>query len=107
MRFRQAIFDRLAQLDKEQGRRVSGSELARRIGVSQQTFSKWQAGDALPDESRIARVAKEIPEIYEIMGITRSCGTGDPDLDFIISRWKELSEDIRRKLVELAKRDKT
>ena len=46
---------KLKQLRKEN--KLTQVELASRLGVTQQTIAKWEAGRALPEPETIARIA--------------------------------------------------
>lgn len=89
------------------GRRWTVTELSLYLDCPQSLVSRWLMGKGTPGAKYVSNLARLGDDIYDVVGLPHPAGTGDPDLDIIISRWKELSEDIRRKLVDLAKRDKT
>ncbi len=53
------LFDRTLSVRREEVG-LSQAELAQRIGVSQQTVSRWESGTGIPQPKRIAALAKHL-----------------------------------------------
>jgi transcriptional regulator with XRE-family HTH domain len=96
-KLKEAFFKRMRALDSELQRRVTETEIAERMGCPQPLVSRWVSGKGLPSPQYIGRVAKEIPEIYEIMGLARP--VADPDLGFINLNWERTPPEVRKRVL--------
>jgi transcriptional regulator with XRE-family HTH domain len=99
-KLKEAFFKRMRVLDAELHRRVTETELAERMGCPQPLVSRWVSGKGLPSPQYIGKVAREIPEIYEIMEMLPTPGTSgvdlpqpDPHLQRIQAVWPSLKEE--------------
>ncbi len=82
---------------------LSQAELARRLGVSQQIVSHWENNSHLPRISSIQRILGILDiKLEQILGpepVERSADDLDPQL---VSTWKRLTPEARKKLVKIA-----
>lgn len=85
------------------GRHWTVTELSLYLDCPQSLVSRWLMGKGTPGAKYVSRVARLGDDLYDVVGLPRPAGTGDADLDLIISRWKELPEAVRHRLADLAK----
>jgi len=114
-----AILKRMGELDAELGYRITETEFAERVGCPQPLVNLWKQGRGLPSSQYISKLAKEIPEIWDIMGLIRPGAVDDnlfmpPELGIsaleklrlLISWMKELTEEERLTVLDEALRRK-
>jgi len=109
LEFREYIFDRFIEWEKEQpGRRSSVSAFARWLSqnsfdvvIKQQLVSDWIKGRFKPSDDRFVLVLAEKlgDEIFNILERQRP----DPDLHYITAHWLGISPEERRAIREIGK----
>jgi transcriptional regulator with XRE-family HTH domain len=71
------LFDQAIAVRREE-LGLSQTELAERLGVSQQTVSRWEAGRAIPEPDRVAGLAKALDyEEERLLGYAGYLPRGD------------------------------
>ncbi len=84
------------------GRPVSQTELARRIGIPQGSLSQYEKGTRVPDTENAHKIAAFAGvKVYDILEMPRSL-PNDKELVALATVWPDLTKDMRKKLVRLA-----
>jgi transcriptional regulator with XRE-family HTH domain len=108
------LFDRTLRARREE-LGLGQAQLAERVGVTQQTISRWENGEVVPPPKRLARVAKaldlDLDRMLAYGGYLPSAGDWPRwhVLNLLHDQMNELSEDellllIQRGVEELRKR---
>jgi transcriptional regulator with XRE-family HTH domain len=81
----------------EKGKRTSLQEFADYIGYSRPLISLWMAGQRLPTNDGIKKLAELFgPEVYDALKLPRP----DPMLQRLTKNWSDIPEKIRKNLLE-------
>ncbi len=93
-RFQEWLFNRVQELERKEGRRLSITEVADLIGVAQPTFSRWYNGRTIPDENEhIMKLARLFGnDVFIILN------TPMPELDYVKVAYSELPDEAARQL---------
>lgn len=84
------------------GRPVSQTELARRIGIPQGSLSQYEKGTRVPDTENAHKIAAFAGvKVYDILEMPRAL-PNDKELVALATVWPDLTKDMRKKLVRLA-----
>lgn len=82
--------------------RMSQTQIARMIGVSQSSLSQYVNGTRLPTGQNLHYLADAFGlEIYDICGVPRQM-PNDERFKRIAEKWAYLPEDFQKKLADLA-----
>jgi len=80
----------------KEGRRVSVSEFAKALGVSQALISHWMSGSRKPGREVVAKVAKVLgPDIYIAAGYIPD----DPQVQELLTYWFHMPPEEQAKLL--------
>ena len=89
------------QMQVDEGKRISISELARRVKTSQQNMSAWMLGQSVPDGPNISLLADYFgDEIYDALGMRRP--VSDSRLRWLLDNWEQMAEAVREEIFHLA-----
>ena len=84
------------------GRPVSQTEMARRIGIPQGSLSQYEKGTRVPDTENAHKIAAFAGvKVYDILEMPRSL-PNDKELVALATVWPDLTKDMKKKLVRLA-----
>ena len=84
------------------GRPVSQTEMARRIGIPQGSLSQYEKGTWVPDTENAHKIAAFAGvKVYDILEMPRSL-PNDKELVALATVWPDLTKDMKKKLVRLA-----
>lgn len=94
----QFLLKKIAELEQQEGRRVSNKEFGAMLGYSPGTISLWLNGKNTPDAKSIPGLADKLGlEVYEVLGLA----SPEPELRYISRNWENLPEDARRRIREI------
>lgn len=97
--FKDFLFEKLQEYEKEQGKRITQSMFAEYLGISRTVLSYYLNGKNLPSFESAGTLAEKLGiEVYDYLGVPRP----DEDLEYIREIWKELSPEDRHQLAEQA-----
>jgi transcriptional regulator with XRE-family HTH domain len=100
---RERLIDFLNRRLLEKYGRLSQTRIAQEIGVSQGSLSQYLNGSRLPTGERLHKLAAAFGmEIYDICGVPRRL-PDDENLQKIAEYWPSLSEDTKRRMVDMAR----
>jgi transcriptional regulator with XRE-family HTH domain len=69
MKLEEWLLNHYRNWERQTGRKQSGSEFARWIGVKQPTLNRWMNGDSIPAADNLRRLARKLgPDIYQVVG---------------------------------------
>lgn len=103
-KFSEWLNERFLEWEQQQGKRQTVSAFARYLDVPQSSLSSWMAGAYVPSGENLLVLASKLgSEIYDTLGVLRP-PIADPDIVYIASVWKELSENDRSELLATIKR---
>ena len=84
------------------GKPVSQTEMARRIGIPQGSLSQYEKGTRVPDTENAHKIAAFAGvKVYDILEMPRSL-PNDKELVALATVWPDLTKDMKKKLVRLA-----
>jgi hypothetical protein len=96
------LFNKYLDWLKTQGEVKTKSDFAKWLGVSRPIVSLWMSGERKPTGKSIQKLSEKLGgEVYDMVGLPRP----DPDLKLVANYWEELSPPIKKKIVELVKRE--
>lgn len=97
--FKDFLFDKLQEYEREQGRRISMVEYAKYLGISRPVLSYYLNGRNTPGIDNAGLLAEKLGiEVYDYLGVTRP----DPDLLKLKTLWGKLPAEVRHQLAEQA-----
>jgi len=91
------LFQRRKAMEYKEGRTISQSELAEKIGIPQATYNKYEMGKVPPNDKNKHKLAEYFGvEIYEICGGPVMM-PNNKVLRQIVKVWGKLPEDVQKK----------
>lgn len=86
---------------RDKGEVLSQREFAEFLGLDPMNLSNYlNAKRKMPDDISIKKMADKLgPDIYDVLGLARP----DPQLQELTSVWHRLDQEIKDKILELAK----
>jgi len=70
MEFKDWLMEKFLEWEKQQTRRQTYSSFSRYLGIKQNTFSQWMAGNYVPSRENADQLANRLGnEIYEVLGM--------------------------------------
>lgn len=95
--------EKFLEWEKTQGKRQTISGFADFLEVPQPSLSNWMAGVHEPSGESLLKIAKKLGmEIYKIAGIANP-PISDSLLLEITSKWSELSEKQKEKILQIVR----
>ncbi len=99
MKFAKFLHDKMHIIDLERGHRISYSEFADYLEVSQQDLSNWINNKNQPAPERITKLARKLgPEVYDALEHERP----DPIYDFLSTYWEEFDPQFKNQIHDQA-----
>lgn len=96
------VLNKIQEIEREKGRRISLEEASKIFGVSRPTLSQWISGKvAEPSSFRIDELAATMGmEVYDVLGYA----SPEPDVRYISRNWESLPDEARRQIREIIDR---
>jgi transcriptional regulator with XRE-family HTH domain len=89
------------ELSFREGKMISQSELARKVGVAQGSLSQWEQGTRVPDDANAHKLASFFgPAVYRILEMPIMMPK-DPSLVNIAEDWEYLNKDQKKKFANM------
>lgn len=97
-KFKEYLFRKLQEFERDAGHRVSLQDFADYIGVSRPSISLWLQGRVKPSYENAEVLSKRFgPEVLEIL----EYDVPNPSITFIESKWDQLDPNVQDQIIKL------
>lgn len=100
-RFAKLLYNYMRQVEDERHQRLSVSWFARHFGVKQASLSNYLAGNTIPGDDNVAKIAERVgPIVYDILERPRPI-PDSPLLRFVALSWDRLTPEQQERIVRI------
>lgn len=105
--FREWINEKMIQWEAAHKKRVTVSQFAKILGVSQASLSNWMDGNRVPDIANAIILARTFgPEVFIQLNYPRMVEITDDKFFDVVIAWKNLNQEEKQEIIDTAKRDR-
>lgn len=96
--FKDYLFIKLQEYEREKGHRISINEFADYLGVSRSLTSYWLSGRIKPNYDNAILISEKLGnEVFTLLGYSPP----DPDLQYIERNWEKVPDDVQQNILKI------